>query len=69
MQPLTRSRPRARFFGGGTGSAASTLGPTLDLVFVPPATDPLAPNLQSQTLDLNFISEAYQVAEQYVVWE
>jgi hypothetical protein len=68
MYPLTRSTSRFRFFGGGN-SATAQLGPTLDLVFVPPATDPLAPNLQSQTLDLNFISEAYQVAAQYAIWE
>jgi len=66
MLPLTRSRGRQRFFGGGW-NPFSQLGPTLDLSFAGVVTDLTDPN--GYTLNTNFIAPQYQIAAQYVVWE
>jgi hypothetical protein len=42
------------------------LGPTLDLVF---AGVPNNLGENGDSISLNFTSEQYQIAEQYVVWE
>jgi hypothetical protein len=42
------------------------LGPTLDLVF---AGVPNNLGENGDSINLNFTSEQYQIAEQYVVWE
>jgi hypothetical protein len=42
------------------------LGPTLDLVF---ANVPNNLGENGDSISLNFTSEQYQIAEQYVVWE
>ena len=66
MLPLTRSRGRQRFFGGGW-NPFNQLGPTLDLSFAGVVTDLTDPN--GYTLNTNFIAPQYQIAAQYVVWE
>jgi hypothetical protein len=66
MLPLTRSRNRQRFFGGGW-NPFSQPGPTLDLSFAGVVTDLTDPN--GYTLNTNFIAPQYQIAAQYVVWE
>lgn len=56
------------------GAVAATVAPittlpTLDLVFAGTATDPLdAATTADDTLGLNFLSQAYQIAAQYAVW-
>lgn len=45
-------------------------GPTLDLAFVPLATDQLKSATTTDfTLNLDFVQNGYQVAVQYGVWE
>ena len=43
------------------------LGPTLDLIFtgVPPVNDPTA----GASLNLEFLTQQYQLAVQYAIWE
>ena len=55
--------------GSGTNPFFQS-GPTLDLVFAGVPTDPLgAATLTDYTLDLNFVVQTYNVAEQYTIWE
>jgi hypothetical protein len=56
--------------GGGNSPAFAQRGPTLDLVFGAPITDPLnAGQREDFSLDLRFLVQTYQVAAQYLVWE
>lgn len=62
--------------GGGISAVVPSndpfaqLGPTLDLVFAGVPTDPLgAATLADYTINLMFIPQVYEIAEQYVVWE
>ncbi len=55
---------------GGGNPAFRQDGPTLDLVFAGPITDPLrAPSEEDQTLILDFTRAGFQVAAQYAIWE
>lgn len=54
--------------GSGTNPFFQS-GPTLDLVFVGVATDPLdTASTTDDTLNLAFLSQTYQVAAQYAIW-
>lgn len=63
---LTRYRLYA---ASGAGSAFRTTGPTLDLVFAAPSSSGIPVATDNDSLDLNFITQTYQVAVQYQVWE
>ena len=68
VRPRFRFRPRNAGGAGGSGFL-STTGPTLDLVFAAPSSSGIPVAIDNDSLDLNFITQTYQVAVQYQVWE
>lgn len=61
------SLPAAIPYGSGGNNPFGQLNPTLDLVFAGALTDLSDPN--GYTLNSNFVTPQYQVAETYTVWE
>jgi hypothetical protein len=57
--------------GSGLFPPTDYSGPTLDLNFVgSPITDPLQASARlDNTLELNFLSQSYAQAYQYMIWE
>jgi len=62
------SIPELTTRGGGGSAAFRQSGPTLDLAFVPISTTGLPTATENYSLDLNFVTNAYNVAEHYMVW-
>lgn len=68
VRPRFRFRPR-NSGGAGGGGILSTTGPTLDLVFAAPSSAGQPVATTNNSLDLNFITQTYQIAVPYQVWE